>query len=77
MAQWMDRGVIGYTHMGGEGVNWIGESRFSKTTHAFQQLGDGTYTHSGAQAIRAAVAANAHWKSHRPYQYPVPSLKSS
>ncbi|MEM7546525.1 MAG: indolepyruvate ferredoxin oxidoreductase family protein [Pseudomonadota bacterium] len=59
MAQWMDRGVIGYTHMGGEGVNWIGESRFSTTKHAFQQLGDGTYTHSGAQAIRAAVAANA------------------
>ncbi|MEX2517783.1 MAG: indolepyruvate ferredoxin oxidoreductase family protein [Paracoccaceae bacterium] len=59
MAQWMDRGVIGYTHMGGEGVNWVGESRFSKTKHAFQQLGDGTYTHSGAQAIRAAVTAGA------------------
>ncbi|QIE57678.1 indolepyruvate ferredoxin oxidoreductase family protein [Pikeienuella piscinae] len=59
MAQWMDRGVSGYTHMGGEGVNWIGESRFSKTKHAFQQLGDGTYTHSGQQAIRSAVAANA------------------
>ncbi len=59
MAQWMDRGVIGYTHMGGEGVNWIGESRFVTTDHAFQQLGDGTYNHSGAQAIRAAVAANA------------------
>ncbi|WP_340110167.1 indolepyruvate ferredoxin oxidoreductase family protein [Pikeienuella sp. HZG-20] len=59
MAQWMGRGVIGYTHMGGEGLNWIGESRFTKTEHAFQQLGDGTYNHSGAQAIRAAVAANA------------------
>ena len=59
MAQWMGRDVLGYTHMGGEGVNWIGESRFSKTKHVFQQLGDGTYTHSGAQAIRAAVAANA------------------
>ncbi|MFN3262710.1 MAG: indolepyruvate ferredoxin oxidoreductase family protein [Pikeienuella sp.] len=59
MAQWMDRGVIGYTHMGGEGVNWIGESRFVTTDHAFQQLGDGTYNHSGAQAIRAAVAADA------------------
>ncbi|MEO1611984.1 MAG: indolepyruvate ferredoxin oxidoreductase family protein, partial [Pseudomonadota bacterium] len=59
MVQWMGRDVIGYTHMGGEGVNWIGESRFSKTKHVFQQLGDGTYTHSGAQAIRAAVAANA------------------
>ncbi|MEL6794241.1 MAG: indolepyruvate ferredoxin oxidoreductase family protein, partial [Pseudomonadota bacterium] len=59
MVQWMGRDVIGYTHMGGEGVNWIGESRFSKTDHVFQQLGDGTYTQSGAQAIRAAVAADA------------------
>lgn len=56
MAQWMDRETLGYTHMGGEGANWIGEAPFSKTPHVFQNLGDGTYNHSGIQAIRAALA---------------------
>ena len=59
MAQWMDRDTLGFTHMGGEGANWIGEAPFSKTNHVFQNLGDGTYNHSGIQAIRAAVAAGA------------------
>ena len=58
MAQWMDRETLGFTHMGGEGANWIGESLFSKRSHVFQNIGDGTYNHSGIQAIRAAVAAN-------------------
>ena len=57
MVQWMDRSTQGFTHMGGEGANWIGEAPFSKTAHVFQNLGDGTYNHSGVQAIRAALAA--------------------
>jgi indolepyruvate ferredoxin oxidoreductase len=57
MVQWMDRDTLGFTHMGGEGANWIGESHFSKRDHVFQNLGDGTYNHSGVQAIRAAQAA--------------------
>ena len=55
MVQWMDRETVGFTHMGGEGANWIGEAPFSKRGHVFQNLGDGTYNHSGVQAIRAAI----------------------
>lgn len=57
MVQWMDRETTGFTHMGGEGANWIGEAPFSKRPHVFQNLGDGTYNHSGVQAIRAALNA--------------------
>ncbi|PWJ20857.1 indolepyruvate ferredoxin oxidoreductase family protein [Jannaschia seohaensis] len=57
MALWMDRSTEGYTHMGAEGVNWVGESLFSKRKHVFQNLGEGTYNHSGILAIRAALAA--------------------
>ncbi|WP_120501111.1 indolepyruvate ferredoxin oxidoreductase family protein [Roseovarius sp. EL26] len=57
MAMWMDRETTGYTHMGGEGANWIGEAPFSTRAHVFQNMGDGTYNHSGIQSIRAALAA--------------------
>ena len=45
------------THMGGEGAPWIGQAAFSELPHVFQNLGDGTYFHSGYLAIRAAQAA--------------------
>jgi indolepyruvate ferredoxin oxidoreductase len=57
MAIWMNRNTMGFTHMGGEGANWVGEAPFSKRNHVFQNLGDGTYNHSGVLAIRAAVAS--------------------
>ena len=59
MARWMDRSTEAYTHMGGEGMNWVGEAPFSTRNHVFQNLGEGTYNHSGILAIRGALAANA------------------
>jgi len=58
MASWMDRKTESLIQMGGEGVNWVGKSRFIGNPHIFQNLGEGTYFHSGYMAIRQAVAAH-------------------
>ncbi|MBT9492039.1 MAG: indolepyruvate ferredoxin oxidoreductase family protein [Paucibacter sp.] len=58
MASWMERGTSGLIQMGAEGVDWAAHSRFTTEKHVFQNLGDGTYYHSGYLAIRQAIAAN-------------------
>ena len=60
MASWMDRKTSDLIQMGGEGVNWAAKSMFLDDKHIFQNLGDGTYYHSGYMAIRQAIAAGAH-----------------
>ncbi len=58
MAQFMpSRQTATFSHMGGEGAAWIGQAPFSADRHIFQNLGDGTYQHSGILAIRAAAIA--------------------
>jgi len=57
MASWMNRNTNGLIQMGGEGVNWVSRSKFNGNQHIFQNLGDGTFYHSGSVAIRQAVAA--------------------
>ena len=57
MASWMDRQTTSLIQMGGEGVNWVARSRFNGHKHIFQNLGEGTYFHSGSLAIRQAIAA--------------------
>lgn len=59
MASWMGRKTESLIQMGGEGVNWISKSRYLNNTHVFQNLGEGTYFHSGSMAIRQSLAAGA------------------
>ena len=57
MVTWMDRRTATFTHMGGEGVPWVGQAPFTEEKHIFANLGDGTYFHSGLLAIRQSIAA--------------------
>ncbi len=54
----MERNTKTFTHMGAEGASWVGASHFTDMPHVFQNLGDGTYFHSGYLAIRHAIATN-------------------
>ncbi len=59
MTLWMDRNTETFTHMGGEGVPWVGIAPFTDEKHVFANLGDGTYFHSGSLAIRQSIASKA------------------
>ncbi len=57
MASWMDRQTVGFAQMGAEGLPWVAASRFNGGRHIFQNIGEGTWYHSGSLALRQAVAA--------------------
>jgi indolepyruvate ferredoxin oxidoreductase len=60
MASFSDPNTDLTSHMGGEGLTWVGAAPFTEEPHVFVNLGDGTYSHSGSLAIRASVAAKSH-----------------
>jgi len=60
MASFSDPQTDLNSHMGGEGLAWVGAAPFTTEPHVFVNLGDGTYNHSGSLAIRASIAANSH-----------------
>ncbi|WP_332773646.1 indolepyruvate ferredoxin oxidoreductase family protein [Phenylobacterium sp.] len=60
MASFSDPSTDLNSHMGGEGLTWVGSAPFTTEPHVFVNLGDGTYNHSGSLAIRASIAADSH-----------------